>query len=582
MIKNYALNANQAYKSLWETVTAWIHKNPGFFSFLISLLLLGGCAFTGVMKFEVSDDFMMEAIVSGAYGGNPSPHIMFMSPMLGLLFQSLYSLCPGLNWYVWFQVIVILGSSTAILRSSIQSNEWRYILSAFSIVLLISLDGYQLMQFTKTAVFSISAGFSLYYIYYREKTTWHDLIAGTVLILAGTFIRFAVFFIVAALYLVLVVLTLCLWSEKKRMIRRIILCACLAACSLSSVLLLRRGLDLGDSYTAYREYSSVRAEIVDYPHPEYSEVEEQLKEIGFGEIEYAMVFEWLFADSDTFDYEKMRELLVVLQDYRENKNIIEILKELKHQKYWLFVSFWVCLFVFILNITAGMKRAATAVILCLFGILLLFYNAYQGRLVYRVDFCVFFALACTLMNLQILPGNVKRPSMWLLLLLYSVLIGTRVYFYIPDYSPNRYEIMNYSWANDLRKYRCAFAGNDFSEFDEFVRNSDGFFYFDFNTGIQSYYLNVPMLQTIPEDTFENLMFLCGVDYLHPSRTEMTESVKLNGELTDLLRDKVYLIDNRTVPLIRDFLEEKTGETVSAEKIAELDGYTIWNLSLEEN
>ena len=44
--------------------------------FCINLVLLILFAFSGCMKYEVSDDFIMEMVVSGAYTGSPSSFLL--------------------------------------------------------------------------------------------------------------------------------------------------------------------------------------------------------------------------------------------------------------------------------------------------------------------------------------------------------------------------------------------------------------------------------------------------------------------------------------------------------------------------
>ena len=56
--------------------------------FCVNLVLLLLFAFSGCMKYEVSDDFIMEMMVSGAYTGSPSPFIMFMHPIIGIVLSS--------------------------------------------------------------------------------------------------------------------------------------------------------------------------------------------------------------------------------------------------------------------------------------------------------------------------------------------------------------------------------------------------------------------------------------------------------------------------------------------------------------
>ena len=65
---------------------------PFQLAFLINALFLICYLISGTMKYEVSDDFMMEVMVSGAYTGTPSPYIMFMNPLIGLFLSTLYNL----------------------------------------------------------------------------------------------------------------------------------------------------------------------------------------------------------------------------------------------------------------------------------------------------------------------------------------------------------------------------------------------------------------------------------------------------------------------------------------------------------
>ena len=78
--------------------------------FCINLVLLILFAFSGCMKYEVSDDFIMEMVVSGAYTGSPSSFIMFMHPMIGIVLSMLYTFIATINWYFIFQIAVIFTS----------------------------------------------------------------------------------------------------------------------------------------------------------------------------------------------------------------------------------------------------------------------------------------------------------------------------------------------------------------------------------------------------------------------------------------------------------------------------------------
>ena len=79
-------------------------------SIFLNIIILLPFLFTNTMKFETSDDFIMELIVSGAYDGTPTPQIMFMNIIIGYLLAFLYRFCLNINWYTTFQIFIIFCS----------------------------------------------------------------------------------------------------------------------------------------------------------------------------------------------------------------------------------------------------------------------------------------------------------------------------------------------------------------------------------------------------------------------------------------------------------------------------------------
>lgn len=58
------------------------------------------------IKYEVSDDFIMATIMSGAYGYEPNPQMIFMNTILGYLMIPFYKLFPAVSWYFVFQMLL--------------------------------------------------------------------------------------------------------------------------------------------------------------------------------------------------------------------------------------------------------------------------------------------------------------------------------------------------------------------------------------------------------------------------------------------------------------------------------------------
>ena len=56
----------------------------------LNLLFLASILVFCDVKYEVSDDFVMSAILSGAYGGSLNPHLIFINVLWGYLLTPFY------------------------------------------------------------------------------------------------------------------------------------------------------------------------------------------------------------------------------------------------------------------------------------------------------------------------------------------------------------------------------------------------------------------------------------------------------------------------------------------------------------
>ena len=90
------------------------YLTPYRLAFLINGCFLLLFLISGTMKYETSDDFLMEMIVSGGYSGEPSPFVMFMNPLIGICLSFCYRMLLGINWFFYFQLLWIYLSMSVI------------------------------------------------------------------------------------------------------------------------------------------------------------------------------------------------------------------------------------------------------------------------------------------------------------------------------------------------------------------------------------------------------------------------------------------------------------------------------------
>ena len=134
-------------------------------TFLMSILLF--CD----IKYEVSDDFVMSTIISGAYGNGYNPHLMFINILWGYLLLPFYYLCPSISWYLIAQLLLCFLSFTVVSYMLLERLE-RPIAFLFIVVLLTIFadDAYILVQFTKTAMIAVMGGGIVFlWILFYEK-----------------------------------------------------------------------------------------------------------------------------------------------------------------------------------------------------------------------------------------------------------------------------------------------------------------------------------------------------------------------------------------------------------------------------
>ena len=67
------------------------------------------------IKYEVSDDYMTDAVLSGAFGNGYDPHLLFGNIILGYILVFFYKLIPSISFYFVLLVALAFVSVTVVL-----------------------------------------------------------------------------------------------------------------------------------------------------------------------------------------------------------------------------------------------------------------------------------------------------------------------------------------------------------------------------------------------------------------------------------------------------------------------------------
>ena len=557
--------------------------------FCVNLVLLLLFAFSGCMKYEVSDDFIMEMMVSGAYTGSPSPFIMFMHPIIGIVLSILYTFIATINWYFIFQITVIFTSLCILSYTFLKYKKDNLSILLFMIFLLFfSNDLYLLVQFTKTATLSLCAGCILMLSNILDRNTMNkkEIALGILLFFVGYMIRNKCIYIV----LFFSVIPILIYGIEKRIkyidfvklvkkAGKVIFPCFLILIGLS---LFSKGfVQRYPAYKEYKAYSAYRSDIVDYSYYSYEENRTEFEKNGISENDFYTLVHWNFGDIEYYDLDKLKTVSTILSTYRDSQytSIKGTIVNLINRQYKYYVSAWALIIISLIGFFSIRNGIFQVLSVNFFALCLLFINMYLGRLNYRVEYSIFLAAAAFLLySFQISESRFEKFSNKALYAVLIVLFVCRIPVHIPSYGKSSYDSMFISWNNDLAKYNASFAKEkDMSVINEIKQNPNNFYYLGFYSNIQTLYLNYNPWKGIQKSEFKNAAFFAGIDTFHPDWVKHLENNSINNPMKHLLKENVYFIENRPINEVLTFVQEHYKVNAGVTLYKKIGSYYIWKI-----
>ena len=381
------------------------------YSIVINLFFLALCLIFGDLKFGAIDDYFMAARLTGALGTDYNPHLIFVNAIYGYALLPLYHLFPKIGWYYIGEMFSVFLSFTVIGYVLLQrcGERWGAILAALFTALFAS-DFYLVVQFTQCASILSAAGMLLFgYGVIRPPVTLegrnpdrdhvdsigpkglqNDILAavpfvlGGLLLLWGSVMRWQAFLMGMPFFGVGLLFNLkqC-WKFKW------ITMAGLAVMFAGAYAMHHFDASLykNAEYAPYVDIQGPRAALGDGSNYNQNAVYEDLEEMGKSGVDYHMLTEWIFYDTETFAADSMRNIIGVINHYRdsiERGQIPRLLlnalgSSLRSPLFWSWFVF--CILIYATNRKKALYLwASLAVVIYLMSILL-----GMGRLVYRVE-----------------------------------------------------------------------------------------------------------------------------------------------------------------------------------------------------
>lgn len=354
------------------------------------------------VTFETNDDSSMARMAYGMLG-EYEPHLVHINVLVGYCLRFALTLFPNIPWYTVFQCGLVLISFFVILYLILNRLGIKQGLLPVAVFLIFFGTEYFLkLQFSKTAGIASMAGLLLIFdaaSSYEKGRAWRYLLGGF-LTVAGSMYRFNVFcmMLIPLFGVGLFHISDPIRNRDWKALARL----CIPVIVVFAVCFVCRRYDLNSYNTSadwvgYKEFNSLRANLMDYGFPDYDTHWELYDSLGIRKSDLAVYKGWDFADSEKFTTEVIRQLVAAKTktEISEKQALQAVLAFFFDYRYAS--AMFLGLFFALLNHKKQSRPLFVYVLLAVAGIqLYLFCNGRYGR--NRVDV----SLACVLFVLLVL------------------------------------------------------------------------------------------------------------------------------------------------------------------------------------
>lgn len=197
-----------------------IFKNQRFISITIAFISVGLISLIGPNSYETIDDFFMQSIASGFFGGTPDEHLIYSNFLIGLLLKSLFSTFSFLNWYGAYLLISHVIAWAILFFVFNKYLSLKYAIVAYLYLFLVfEIYFIHNLQFTTTtALLSVSSLLLLYRQIDQSRAGLKSLIIPSLILIFAALMRMHS----AVLSIVLISpVFLCLLPNKKKFFKSV-------------------------------------------------------------------------------------------------------------------------------------------------------------------------------------------------------------------------------------------------------------------------------------------------------------------------------------------------------------------------
>ena len=551
------------------------------FSAVINLFFLALCLIFGDLKFGAIDDYFMAARLTGAFGTEYNPHLIFVNAIYGYALLPLYHLFPKIGWYYIGEMTAVFISFFTIgyvLLRKMGAN-WGTLLASLFTALFAS-DFYLVVQFTQCASILSAAGMLLfaYEICELNKKETHSTFKKTFpfaialfLMLWGSIMRWQAFLMGMPFFCLglLFMLKEC-WKAKWHTI----VCLAILFVGAYSMHVFDRRIYEAPEYKEFNEFQGPRVTLGDKSNYSQNAVYEDVEELGLSGKDYHMLTTWTLYDTKTFSANNLQQYTKSIIPYQNQiskpsipRNLLNALSHsLRSPLFWTWFIF--CIILYFTNRSKFIYLIASLSLL----LSLIAYLQFAGRLVYRVESG--FWLYAAVLAIPLAKDLKFKLSPKFTLITLTCIAVINVYLYTTEG-----KIVRDPGSGNLRTL-VVDDSTDYTQVFKFIdENPNKMFLLSMKSFMRfSHHKNPPYLAE-PIGSYRNTV---SFGYWTPYLPEVKEALKDHGianPIKDVVRENVIVLDNST---LSDYLQRHYYDSVAVDTLKTFGEMTFSKYRLVSN
>ena len=283
----------------------------------INVLFFVLFAFLGVSRYGALDDYFMSTVLTGAYGSEFDPHLVFVNGALAYCLKPFYYLFPSVGWFYIFQMCSIFGAFTLFSYCLISQLGFRLGVPLAVLLSSVAIEFYASVSFTICAPLLAASGAIVFVKGSIQRKAWM-LATGCILLVLGAMLRFQMFLLVIPFLGILL-----LWAHYplKAVPKKSLIALALCGLAVYAVNSFDDGLYKDPEYKYYKEYQYKRAFFGDGAHYDKEAISDELEERGMIPLDFKLLCAWNFYDTQVFSADSLDAIIKIANRnvYVENK-----------------------------------------------------------------------------------------------------------------------------------------------------------------------------------------------------------------------------------------------------------------------